>query len=144
MKRRIAFLILSCLLVGLTAGAQGMRSLKKKGTTRAVIVGISDYQDAEIKDLRYAHQDAALFADFLKSKSGGQLGDQQLKVLVNDQATMAGIQSALKWLLENSRPGDQAILYFAGHGDVETKDAEEKGYLLAYDTPKKQLPPQRH
>lgn len=136
MKRRIAFLILSCLLVGLTAGAQGMRSLKKKGTTRAVIVGISDYQDAEIKDLSYAHQDAALFADFLKSKSGGQLGDQQLKVLVNDQATMAGIQSALKWLLENSRPGDQAILYFAGHGDVETKDAEEKGYLLAYDTPK--------
>lgn len=136
MNRRITFLILSCLLAGLTAAAQGMRSLKKKGTTRAVIVGISDYQDAEIKDLRYAHQDAGLFGDFLKSKSGGQLGDQQLKLLVNDQATMAGIQSALKWLLENSRPGDQAIFYFAGHGDVETKDEQEKGYLLAYDTPK--------
>jgi len=136
MNRRITFLLLSCLLASLTAAAQGMRPLKKKGTTRAVVVGISDYQDEAIKDLRYAHHDAALFADFLKSKSGGQLSDPQLKLLMNEQATMAGIQSALKWLLENSKPGDQAIFYFAGHGDVETKDEQEKGYLLAHDTPK--------
>lgn len=133
---RITFLLLCFLLIGLTATAQGIRSLKKKGTTRSVVIGISDYQDEGIKDLRYAHRDATLFTDFLKSKSGGQLSDQQIKLLVNEQATMAGIQSALKWLLQNSKPGDQAIVYFAGHGDVETKDEQEKGYLLAYDTPK--------
>ncbi len=133
---RIALLILGCLLFGVAASAQGMRSLKKKGTTRAVVVGISNYQDEGIKDLRYAHRDAALFVDFLKSKSGGGLGDQQLKLLADEQATMASIQSALQWLLQNSKKGDQAIIYFAGHGDVETKEEEEKGYLLAHDTPK--------
>jgi tetratricopeptide (TPR) repeat protein len=133
---RIALLILCCFLFGVAASAQGMRSLKKKGTTRAVVVGISNYQDEGIKDLRYADRDAALFADFLKSKSGGELKDQQLKLLADGEATMAAIQSALQWLLQNSKKGDQAIIYFAGHGDVETKEEEEKGYLLAYDTPK--------
>jgi tetratricopeptide (TPR) repeat protein len=133
---RIALLILCCFLFGVAASAQGMRSLKKKGTTRAVVVGISNYQDASIKDLRYADRDAALFADFLKSKSGGELKDQQLKLLTEGGATMASIQSALQWLLQHSKKGDQAIIYFAGHGDVETKEEEEKGYLLAYDTPK--------
>lgn len=133
---RIALLILGCFLIGASAYAQELRSLKKKGITRAVVVGISNYQDEGIKDLRYADRDAALFANFLKSKPGGGLIDQQLIMLANEQATMAAIQSALEWLLHNTRKNDQAIFYFAGHGDVETIDHEEKGYLLAYDTPK--------
>lgn len=133
---RIVWLILGCLFFGGVSSAQSMMSLKKKGITRAVVVGISEYQDEGIKDLRYAHRDAALFVDFLKSKPGGGITDQQLILLANEAATMAAVQSALQWLLDNTRKNDQAIIYFAGHGDVETKDRQEKGYLLAYDTPK--------
>ncbi len=129
-------LITICFLFcGLIAYSQGAVTLKKKGVTRAVVIGISDYQDPGIADLSYAHLDAEVFSEFLRSRSGGQLGDQQLKLLTNQQATMAAIQSALEWLLRNTQPGDQAILYFSGHGDVETKNDLEKGYLLAWDTP---------
>ncbi|GJM32087.1 MAG: hypothetical protein DHS20C18_10880 [Saprospiraceae bacterium] len=108
----------------------------EKGNTWAVVIGISDYQDKEISKLSYAHRDAEFFADFLKSESGGLLTDQQLRLLTNKNATLARIQAALEWLAVNAIQGDQAILYFAGHGDVETKNEAEKGYLLAYDTPK--------
>ncbi len=104
--------------------------------TRAVVVGISDYQDPGISDLRFAHQDARLFAEFLESRSGGQLPKEQIRLLTNEQATMAGIQAALEWLLNNTGNGDRAVIYFSCHGDVETRYDEEKGYLLTYDTPK--------
>ena len=130
-------LITACfLLIGTIACSQELSSLKGKGATRAVIVGISDYQDPQIIDLSYAHRDADSFAVFLKSNSGGRIGDQHIQLLTNNQATIARIQSAMEWLLKNTEPGDQAILYFSGHGDVETKNDQEKGYILAYDTPK--------
>lgn len=103
--------------------------------TLAVVVGISEYQDEGIKDLSYAHRDAELFVEFLQSPSGGELRDSEIRLLTNGRATLARIQSALEWLLKKARQGDQAIIYFAGHGDVETRNEEEKGYLLAYDTP---------
>ncbi len=40
-------------------------------TTRAVVVGISDYQDEKISDLKYAHRDAIAFAAWLQSPAGG-------------------------------------------------------------------------
>ncbi|MBK8566582.1 MAG: hypothetical protein IPN76_25450 [Saprospiraceae bacterium] len=36
-------------------------------TTRAVVIGISDYQDEQISDLRFADRDAEAFANFLHS-----------------------------------------------------------------------------
>ncbi|MDO8368703.1 MAG: hypothetical protein Q7T20_18030 [Saprospiraceae bacterium] len=44
-----------------TAGA-GLRPV-----TYAVVVGISDYQDKDIPDLRFADRDAEAFANFLRS-----------------------------------------------------------------------------
>ena len=37
--------------------------------------------------------------------------------------------------LPRVKPGDRAIIYFAGHGDVEKKDSITRGYLLAHDSP---------
>jgi tetratricopeptide (TPR) repeat protein len=104
--------------------------------SRAVVIGISDYQDEAIEDLKYADKDAVVFADFLRSPSGGSLNDQQIRVLTNGQATLASVQSALEWLLKNSQKGDLAIIYFSCHGDVEAKAQQERGYLLTHDTPK--------
>ena len=42
-----------------------MAQFGKKGTTRALVVGISEYQDEGIPDLRFAHRDAQAFADYL-------------------------------------------------------------------------------
>lgn len=108
-----------------------------KGSTKtyAVVIGISDYQNEAIPNLRFAHRDALAFDAYLKSESGGSLSDDQVTLLINEQATTAGIAAAMDWLLEVVAEGDQAIIYFSGHGDVETKTNTQHGFLLSYDSP---------
>ncbi len=105
------------------------------GRVHALVIGISSYQDAGIPSLKYAHVDAQEFVAFLKSKSGGALKDDQIQVITNEEATVANIYSQLDWLLEEAQENDQIIIYFSGHGDVETATSRNRGFLLAYDTP---------
>lgn len=104
-------------------------------STRAVVVGISDYQSPQIPDLRFADRDAEAFAEWLQSKAGGSLPKEQIQTLLNGQATFGNIVSALEWLIDASGEGDVAIIYFSGHGDVESKKRSEPGFLLPFDSP---------
>ncbi len=106
-----------------------------KSDTRVLVIGISNYQDEKITDLKFAHKDAEAFATYMKSEAGGSLADDKIMVLKNEEATTAQIYSALDWLLEESQNKDKVIIYFSGHGDVETKTIRQRGYLLAHDTP---------
>jgi hypothetical protein len=108
---------------------------KKAGNTYAVVIGISDYQDPGIPDLRFADKDAEAFANFLRSNAGGKLDNDHLKVLINKEATMAQFANTLDWLWEVCKEGDQAIIYFSGHGDVEKKSLTQPGFLLCWDAP---------
>ncbi|MCK6692835.1 MAG: tetratricopeptide repeat protein [Thermoanaerobaculia bacterium] len=110
-------------------------SLITHHSTRAVVIGISDYHDPEIPDLRFAHRDAEAFANFLRSPAGGSLDGDHLKVLTNEQATAGRIAEALDALVEQAKEGDQVIIYFSGHGDVERKMVSQPGFLLAWDAP---------
>jgi tetratricopeptide (TPR) repeat protein len=103
--------------------------------TFAVVVGISDYQDPGIPDLRFADKDAKAFADYLRSNAGNNLDDDHLKVLINEQATLAQFAIQLDWLLENAKENDRVIIYFSGHGDVEKKTLTQPGFLLCWDAP---------
>ncbi len=107
------------------------------GTTRAVVIGISDYQDEGIPDLHFADKDAEAFANFLSSPAGGSLDQDHLQILTNQNATAGKVAAALDWLLEQSKEGDQAIIYFSGHGDVERKTISQPGFLLCWDSPAK-------
>jgi tetratricopeptide (TPR) repeat protein len=120
-----------------TKGGAPLSGATPFGTiSKALVVGISNYQDEGITDLRFANRDASEFAAYLKTKSGGGLKEEQIKLLTDAQATTAQIYSALDWLIESCGPDDQALIYFSGHGDVETKTIRQQGFLLAYDTPK--------
>ena len=101
----------------------------------AVVVGISDYQDESIPDLRFADKDALAFAGFLQSPAGGSLDEDHLQVLINEQATHAQFARALDWLWEVAGENDRAIIYFSGHGDVEKKSLTQSGFLLCWDAP---------
>ncbi len=103
------------------------------GDTWAVVVGISDYQDAAIPDLRFA--DAIAFAGFLQSDAGGSLDEDHLKILINGNATAAQFAIALDWLWEVVQENDRVIIYFSGHGDVEKRSITQPGYLLCWDAP---------
>ena len=128
-------LIITLLFGSLTAFTQTL-SLDS-GETYAVVVGISDYQDEQIPDLRFADKDALAFAGFLQSPGGGSLDEDHLRVLVNGQATTGQLVAEMDWLVESCKEGDQAIIYFSGHGDVESKSAFNLGFLLTWDSPSK-------
>ena len=105
------------------------------GVTRAIVVGISDYQNNAIPDLQFADQDALALADWLKSPAGGSVPEDNITLLLNDKATIAAVGTALYAMLDVCRPGDRFIFYFSGHGDVETKTRNQPGYLLTWDSP---------
>lgn len=107
------------------------------GKLYAVVVGISDYQDAGIPDLRFAERDAKLFYEFLKGKAGYSLNEDQIQLLTNKEATQGKIVAALDWMMTECKEGDQAIIYFSGHGDVERKTISQPGFLLCWDAPSK-------
>jgi len=126
-----------CLLAQQKGAApiSGGLTSKSSGQTYAVVIGISDYQDPGIPDLRFADKDAEAFANFLRSPAGGSLDDDHLKLLTNKEATMGQFAAALDWLMELTMEGDNAIVYFSGHGDVEKKTLTQPGYLLCWDAP---------
>ncbi|WP_316765386.1 tetratricopeptide repeat protein [Pedobacter frigiditerrae] len=102
------------------------------GKTWALIIGISEYQN--IDDLRYAHKDAEAFYKYLKTPQVN-VPTENIKLLLNKDATSAEIYGALDWLTESVKENDRVIFYFSGHGDVEKKTIYQNGFLLAYDSP---------
>ncbi len=135
----LAFVI-HCSLIAQQKGATPINSQLaivhgQTQNTYAVVIGISDYQDPAIPDLRYADKDAEAFANYLRSDAGGNLDADHLKVLLNEKATVAQFAMALDWLMEVVKENDQVILYFSGHGDVEKKTITQPGYLLCWDAP---------
>ena len=110
-----------------------IQAMIPKTSTRAVVVGISNYQN--IDKLRFAHKDAEAFAQFLRSAAGGSVPEDHIKLLTNENATQVLIGKALSWLITESQANDLAIIYFSGHGDVESS-IPNLGYLLAFDASK--------
>ncbi|MFN8300530.1 MAG: tetratricopeptide repeat protein [Chitinophagales bacterium] len=98
------------------------------GKVYALIVGVSKYN--EVPSLKYADRDAQSFANFLKSKAGGSVPAENIKLFLNDDATRANIFDELYYLKETSQPGDLIYFYFAGHGDIEQALSEGEDALL--------------
>lgn len=137
-------LLIFCLSVTITAYSQQEASKgviiqsnpgnTAKGISRALIVGVSQYQ--QIHDLQYADKDAEEFSNFLLTNPNWKLAPENLVLLTNNKATSGNIITWLTWLLYNSKDGDNVIFYFSGHGDVETTADVSRGFLLPYDCPK--------
>ncbi|MBK6352766.1 MAG: caspase family protein [Saprospiraceae bacterium] len=139
---RLLFLsVCSILAFGIVRGQEkGMtpvvpNGVKETGVTRAVIVGISDYQNVKITDLQFADRDALAFANYLKSEAGGKVDSSHITLLLNEKATAGQFVSALYGLMEESKEGDLVIIYFSGHGDVESTTISQPGFLLCWDAP---------
>jgi len=108
-------------------------ALDGKGQAWAVVVGVSKYENIPAKaQLKFADRDASAFAAFLRSPAGGGFPPEQIKLLVNETATLANIRTALgTWLPRSTQPDDVVYIFFAGHGVLE---AGKDGYLVAHDS----------
>jgi tetratricopeptide (TPR) repeat protein len=104
---------------------------EKKGISRALIVGISKYQNSQI-NLNYADKDAQLFKDFLVRSN--TVPNNNIDSLFNNKATGVAINLALNEIAEKSLEGDTVYIYLSGHGDIQTTIGKTRGYFLGYDS----------
>ncbi len=104
-----------------------------KGNTYAVIVGVAKYLDADLQ-LQFANRDAEIFADFLISASGGSVPKENIKLLIDDDATQGEIEKAIVKLKDKCTKDDNVFFYFSGHGALENETMYNDGYLICYNT----------
>jgi tetratricopeptide (TPR) repeat protein len=105
------------------------------GRTYALLVGVSQYQKLPQEQwLQYAHADATLFANHLKSPRGGGLGDDSLSLLVNEKATTAAIRNAFETFLKGKAgKKDTVLLFMAAHGTVEST-GNRGAFIVTWDS----------
>ena len=94
---------------------------------RALLIGIDDYM--HVARLEGPVADALAMESFVVETLGYARRD--VKLLVNAEATRDGILSAIRdWLVAGTKPGDEAFLYFSGHGFQEPdRDGDEDDRL---------------
>jgi hypothetical protein len=80
----------------------------------AVLVGVARY--SHMKSLKYTDDDAYRMYAFLKSPEGGALADEQIRVLVDEDATKENILNNITKTFAKAGPNDVIFFYFSGHG----------------------------
>jgi uncharacterized caspase-like protein len=96
----------------------------------ALVVGVSKYQDSSL-DLGYAASDASNFYKWLVSPTGGGYSKDKVTILLNEDATLKEMRSAVRDL-EKSLPEEMAIVYVSGHGAPED-ELSDVLYFLPHD-----------
>jgi len=80
----------------------------------AVVVGVAFYH--HINSLRYTKDDAYRMYAFLKSPEGGALPDNQIQILVDEDARRDNIVQAIRKIFGQAGKDDLVLFYFSGHG----------------------------
>lgn len=96
----------------------------------ALVVGISNYSSKNLA-LKYADKDAALVFDYLAGAR--KFPKENIFMLPDSMATSGRIYNAIHDLMKWLVAGDELILYFAGHGDVQTVADFDEAFFLAWD-----------
>ncbi len=90
----------------------------RMGTLHVLSIGINAYpKDSNIANLRFAVADAQGVAGAFSTKDvGNAFNKVEVTTLVDSAATLSGIRSAMEHLIEECKPEDVVVFYFAGMG----------------------------
>lgn len=80
----------------------------------AVVIGVSTYSHMPV--LKYTDDDAYRIYAFLKSPEGGAIPDENIKILIDEDATKGNIKNAMSETFMKADQNDLILLYFSGHG----------------------------
>ncbi len=80
----------------------------------AVVVGVGRY--TSMPSLKFTDDDAYLFYSFLRSPEGGALPDDQIAVLIDEDATRSNILRTMRQLFLKADANDVVLFYYSGHG----------------------------
>jgi hypothetical protein len=100
----------------------------------ALVVGVQEFQDPSIPTLHFTAKDAHDFAAGLTDPESGRFKKENVRVLVDRQATVRGIREGIGWLRERVKPDDLVVIYISTHGSPKTMDRLGVSYIIANDT----------
>lgn len=105
-----------------------------RGQKWAVVIGVDDYIDAAVADLKYCVADARLLSTVLAEKCGYEA--ERILTITDDQpkAHLRPLrrnlhQQVAEWL-KRAAPGDTVLVFFSGHGFL---DERGQGFLATQD-----------
>ncbi len=67
-------------------------------------------------------------------KTAGRFKKENIIQLVDEQATLLGIRTAIGQIREKSKPDDLVVLYMASHGSPRSSDPNGVSYVITNDT----------
>jgi tetratricopeptide (TPR) repeat protein len=108
--------------------------ITSEGRVFAIVAGVSKYQNGDIRPLRYAHEDARLFAEYLRSGRAGVTPDERITLLTDEQATTAGLRAAFASTAAQATAKDTVIVLLAMHGTVVEAGKSRGAYLVTHDS----------
>jgi hypothetical protein len=103
-------------------------------TKWALVVGISQFTDPRVGRLNYPAKDAKDFADLLKDPNVGRFPAENVKLLVDSDATTRQIKANLNWLARSAQPDDLVVVFIASHGSPREFDTRKVNYIVTNDT----------
>ena len=95
----------------------------------ALIIGINKYENLPV--LEYAVNDAKAVRDILIEKFNYK--EENIKLLVDEQATNKNIMDEYYNLINNTAINDSVLVFFAGHGSTYPSIDKDKGFLVPCD-----------
>ena len=99
----------------------------------AVVIGVGEYESADIPDLEFAGADARAVYEFLTSSSAGPFEEDHVRFLTDEQATGEAMRDALFVFLQQADWDDLVFIYYAGHGAPDPNRPDNL-YLLPTDS----------
>jgi uncharacterized caspase-like protein len=120
-------------IVKMPSSAAVADKARANGKRWALIIGISQYQDKRIPQLQFADRDAQALSEAVSGSSMGGFSADRKLVLLNEQATTAGVTRALRSFLQKPDTDDTVVIYLAGHGAPDPKRPDNV-YFITYDT----------
>lgn len=118
-------------LVSLPVGRDLGPETQKLAKVRLLAVGVDEYDDEEIFDLNFAKSDASRLLESVSRLSGKSVELVSSKLLSDSDASPQAVLAAAEELVASSRPGEQLVFFFAGHG---TPGEDGRYYLATSNT----------
>ena len=94
-------------------------------------IGINDYKNGSL-NLNYGRPDAEAFTQAIQNQSSDIFNRINLTTLYDQQATRNEVISALESIIDQAKPQDAFLLFYAGHGVMsEPKDDNQADFYMA-------------
>jgi|GEM_PF-2583933 len=125
-----SFLIAGLLLLAMT-GVRGQSAGQTAPDLYVLSIGVGEYHNYGSRDPRFATKDAKDIAAAVANIAKNRFANVHTELLLNEQATQAGIAAAMRRIIRSARAQDTFIFFYSGHGrSLESKRLGSQFYLI--------------